>query len=232
MPSRFRKVGDTSRYDQLVEYMRSSEVPVIDLRPALLNHKHQAYVLYDKTGTHWNAFGASIAQQTIAEAFMKKFPEVVPKVYTIEQFTLKSDAADRGIARMMNLLPKFNPPSPVLISTPPACQREKLDPTTHHRTNNHSLFSTICSQTSSNLNALVFRDSFFIALQPYFSHYFSTVTYTEEQAYFLSLEQFIEDFHYDIVVEERVERRLKLIPKASPAPESYFHQIFLTRNVQ
>jgi len=60
--------------------------------------------------------------------------------------------------------------------------------------------------------ALIFRDSFFSALQPYISQYFLKRLYVWMWPDFSRLEQYLEYDDFDIVIEERAERSLKTIP--------------------
>ncbi len=59
--------------------------------------------------------------------------------------------------------------------------------------------------------ALIFRDSFFIALQPYISQYFAKTVYVWEWPDIKLLEKYLQYNHSDIVIESRVERHLKFI---------------------
>lgn len=65
MPDHIRKASDRSRMDQLLDYMKKhSDVPMLDLRPALLESKKQKRC-YHKTDSHWNEFGAYWAYREI-----------------------------------------------------------------------------------------------------------------------------------------------------------------------
>jgi hypothetical protein len=67
------------------------------------------------------------------------------------------------------------------------------------------------------LSALIFRDSFFNILKPYFSRQFRQTTYTWGKLDFSTLKDLLEKHKPDIVIEEIVERKMPYIP--APIPE-------------
>jgi hypothetical protein len=61
LPDSLRPFYRDSRLDQLVDYLeKHSTIPVLDLRKALLAAKKES-VIYYKTDSHWNEYGACIA---------------------------------------------------------------------------------------------------------------------------------------------------------------------------
>jgi alginate O-acetyltransferase complex protein AlgJ len=99
-PARIRKVGKYSRLDQLLEYMKDSKVPIIDLRPPLLQAKNKELVYY-KTDTHWNDFGVAVAQYTILQYFTKFNFAFHPIKFDVADFGLVQYSGD--LAQMLNL---------------------------------------------------------------------------------------------------------------------------------
>ncbi|MDH4319023.1 MAG: hypothetical protein OEV64_11570 [Desulfobulbaceae bacterium] len=224
MPSRFIKVRAISRQDQLLEHLKSSEVPVVDLRPALQEKKRLAQ-LYFKTDTHWNAIGASIAQFTIAQHLHFYFPDIKPINYAFEDFIWKKRKGG-DLAEMMNLKNALTEINPVLREKIPISKSWDIDPKPYGIKNKlMPLFATTCKEAPKR-RALVFRDSFFISLQPYMSRYFSYSTYSWSIIDFNTLEKFIQDFPCDIVIEEYVERNLYYL-RSLPDKESSFHKAYL-----
>jgi hypothetical protein len=67
MPQRLNRVGEESRLDQLVAYLKTyhSPVEIVDLRKPLLAALPQGVRLFQKTDTHWNDRGAWIGYQAI-----------------------------------------------------------------------------------------------------------------------------------------------------------------------
>ena len=76
LPASITRVGDRSRLDQLMAYLREhSSVTVVDVRPALLEAKARERV-YQKTDTHWNERGAFAAYQALFRPISLWFPGV------------------------------------------------------------------------------------------------------------------------------------------------------------
>jgi alginate O-acetyltransferase complex protein AlgJ len=76
MPPELRPVRNYTRLDQLLADLRQhSNVPIIDLRPALWRAKSEARV-YHKTDTHWNDAGALVASREILTRVRDWFPAV------------------------------------------------------------------------------------------------------------------------------------------------------------
>ena len=63
------------------------------------------------------------------------------------------------------------------------------------------------------LNAVIFRDSCFNVLEPYFNRKFKHVTYMVGKVNYPSLKKCIDLEKPDIVIEEWVERHLPFVPK-------------------
>lgn len=78
MPAEQTRVGAVTRLDQLLAWMEAhSDVPVIDLRPALLAAKRESFAgvsddtpLYYPLGTHWNGLGAWVAYRELMQQWL------------------------------------------------------------------------------------------------------------------------------------------------------------------
>jgi hypothetical protein len=68
---------------------------------------------------------------------------------------------------------------------------------------------------TQKLNAVIFRDSFFSALQPYFSRYFNRSTYIWEAMNYTSLVKYVEQEQPDIVIDEMIERGYPYVPDST-----------------
>ncbi len=199
LPDYISKINNQSTTDQFVEYMAEhTDLTVVDLISDLIKEKKN-HQLYYKTDTHWNHFGANIAQYKIMEEIEKLFPGQINP----ERIKLKMSTRNGGdLARLTGIGTqeyKEQNPLPVFNKT---CIPTKQPKNAKHR-EPHTM---ICK--NQKLNALIFRDSFFIALQPYFSRKFNRSTYVWQKANYKSLKKYIELDKPDIVIEEWVERRL------------------------
>jgi len=210
MPKHIRQVGKQTRLDQLIDYMKDSEVPVLDLRPALLQAKQQGQLFY-KTDTHWNDFGAAIAQYEIIRSMQKFYPNIDPVSYSIQDFVLK-EYKSGDIANMLNISYILKEMVPELRETLPICNKQILNEThiDPKKDPQKAAFITECRTNAPK--ALIFRDSFFINLQPYMSQYLAKTVYVWEWPDLTLLKKYMQYNQPDIVIEARVERHLKFIP--------------------
>ncbi len=205
IPKHIRQVGKQTRLDQLIEYMKDSEVSVLDLRPVLLAAKQKGQLFY-KTDTHWNDFGAAIAQHEIIRTIQKIYPNLTPINYAWQDFGL-IEYKSGDIANMLNISYFLKEMVPELRKPLPICHKQIVE--THPEDQMKATFFTDCRIDAPK--ALIFRDSFFIALQPYISQYFAKTVYVWEWPDIKLLEKYLQYNHPDIVIEARVERHLKFI---------------------
>ncbi len=155
-----------SRLDQLLAYLKSvPAVTVIDLRSALIADKAAAD-LYYRTDTHWNTRGAYAAYREIARVLEPHFPGLAVKSWA----SLYPRAVERqgmDIAKMIGMgagsrdigfeidhVPCAEP-HPLSIEIPKAL-RSRLTAPAHF---------TRCD-APGNINAVIFSDSFGLALVP------------------------------------------------------------------
>jgi alginate O-acetyltransferase complex protein AlgJ len=205
MPRHIRQVGKQTRLDQLIEYMKDSEVPVLDLRPVLLAAKQQGQLFY-KTDTHWNDFGAAIAQGEIIRTIQKNYPNLTPINYAWQDFGLR-EYKSGDIANMLNISYFLKEMVPELHKPLPTCQKQIVEK--HPEDQMKATFFTECRTDAPRV--LIFRDSFFIALQPYISQYFAKAVYVWEWPDLNLLKKYQQYNLPEIVIEARVERHLKFI---------------------
>jgi hypothetical protein len=202
LPDYISKVNEYSATDQLIGYLKQyTDVPVIDLRSKLINEKDK-YQLYYKTDTHWNHYAANIAQYEIMLEIEKLFPKQIQP----EMIDLKDGVRDGGdLANFMgvHIFKELNP-QPIFEQT---CTPKKYV----HDKKGHPKYTMICED--QKLNAIIFRDSFFSALQPYFSRKFKRSTYIWEKLNYSSLIKYIKLEKPNIIIEEWVERSLPYVPK-------------------
>jgi len=206
MPKHIRQVGKQTRLDQLVDYMKNSEVPVLDLRPALLRAKQQGQLLFYKTDTHWNDFGAAIAQYEILRAIQKFYPNLTPVNYSWQDFRL-TEYSSGDIANMLNISYFLREMVPELRKPLPICDKQIVEK--HPEDQMKATFFTDCRTNAPK--ALIFRDSFFIALQPYISQHFAKTLYIWEWPDLNLIKKYQQYNQANIVIEARVERHLKFV---------------------
>lgn len=207
LPEYVSKQNDKSSTDQLVEYLREhTDVEVVDLRQALLDEKKKHQV-YFKTDTHWNHYGANVAQFEIMKRVHSLFPEhIVPFLLNDNQFRiLSAEGGDLArFAKIENI--KEDKPQPVFET---GCKPVNENPNLKDR-DTHTM---VCE--SQKLNVVIFRDSFFTALQPYISRHFHRSTYIWKQLNYTLLTKYVEQESPDIVIDEVIERSFPYIPSSA-----------------
>ncbi len=207
LPEYISKQNKESAADQLIKYLRkNTDLTVVDVRKELLEEKKKHQV-YFKTDTHWNHFAANIVQFKIMKEIEMFFPnKILPELLFESDFTMieKNDGDLLGIAKVegiteMQPMPNFEK----------GCDLKKEMPVP----GDTRAYTVTCE--SENLNAVIFRDSFFIVMEPYFSRKFKRSTYLMERLNYSTLTNYVESEKPDIVIEEWVERDLPHVPDHS-----------------
>jgi hypothetical protein len=199
------RLPSPSRYDQLMNYMKSySNVPIVDLRPALLEAKKTAQV-YRKIDSHWNIVGSAAAQYEIASYLANFYPTLQPKQYRSGDF-LVEDHVGGDLSDMMNVVLQERIPL-LPLERFASCETQVVETAIPMRP---QIF-TECPH-EKGIDALIFRDSFFTALQPYISQYFHRATYIWTRPTLMELQKVVMARKPDVVLEERIERDLSEIP--------------------
>jgi hypothetical protein len=204
LPSYINKTNEYSATDQLVEHLKNStNVIVVDLRSSLIKEKEK-HQLYYKKDTHWNHFAANIAQYKIMKEVENLFPgRIQPELMKLRKGTRKNG----DLARLIGIRDfKDIDPKPIFKGT--------CNPGSHPKhVKGRETRTLVCND--QDLTAIVFRDSFFTALTPYFSRKFKRSTYIWGRLDYPTLEKYIELENPDVVIEQWVERLLPYIPRPS-----------------
>jgi alginate O-acetyltransferase complex protein AlgJ len=211
MPPGIRRLREESRSDQLAAYLAAhSTVIAVDLRPVLLQHKHDER-LYQRTDTHWNDRGAFVAYQQIIRALQPVYPELHPA--SRSEFEAR-EVRTRGLdlAGMMGLTSTLHEDDLILTSRHRRARTiEPLHPDPHGIEGR--LVTEIPGAALPRL--LVFRDSFGSALIPFLSEHFSRAVYLWQN--YLDFDVIAKE-RPDIVIQEWVGRRLTTLPPYDPGP--------------
>lgn len=77
LPDHVFRVGETTRLDQFLERIATTDVDVLDLRPGLLA-ANAVKPTYSKTDTHWSAWGSFTAYCLLQEKLSTMFPSIHP----------------------------------------------------------------------------------------------------------------------------------------------------------
>ncbi len=210
LPDYISKKNKYSAVEQLTSYLKThTDITIIDIKEALFKAK-KAQQLYYKTDTHWNYYGANIAQFEIMKVIEQKFPGKISAIlHPSNQFTIsKRSGGDLALfANITNL--SEDDPRPIFADN---CSKGDILTTK----NDVKPFSTTCS--NKQLNALIFRDSYFVALQPYFSRKFKKATFISERINIQSLKKYITIEKPNIVIDEIIERTHPYLPEKVDLP--------------
>lgn len=223
LPSWLTKISDKSRADQLNERANGgSNFHFIDLKQSLLQAKKWGR-LYHKTDTHWNELGAFAAYQNVMLALSdilqkeKKIKEPL-KILDLKDFKIVQKKIKGGdLAKMLAVeyfwheeyiaLEKIVPWTYKVASVSSdiyKTAREDIESSGGFTVLQPTDFETKNESASNQLRVLFFRDSFFTALQPYFSESFSHVILKWEV-----FDPKIALKHpVDVIIDETVERSL------------------------
>ncbi len=152
------KFSEESRLDQLVDYCNAhGELKIIDLRPALIKASEER-LTFHSTDTHWNDYGAFVGYTEILKVISKDFPELQPHPLSdFDQEIVKRE----GDLSVMNRLLNVQDDAVQLVLKDP------LEYDLVEKEENGMSFETYTLQNSDLPRAMVFRDSFFVALFPF-----------------------------------------------------------------
>ena len=186
---------------------------IVDLTEDLLQEKDSEY-LFHKSDTHWTPYGAYMGYLGIAQALEKRLPELVfKKDFSFSREKIRDcDPAGNRCGDLTQMLLDFEPfPEPFrVVDKYPICSQKKvlsLNLSNLAVAPDESLnVETTCPERTHT--AVVFHDSFFVSIQPYLSENFGRVVYLRKNFDQKNIEEILEIFKPDVVIEERVERRL------------------------
>lgn len=212
MPDYIVKQGDISSMDQLYDSLaRFTSVEFVDLRDPLIAGKKKAHLywqdnkeeaaLYYKKDSHWNGAGADIVQYEVAARLEKMFPGlIIPKRRPYDDYIMLRATGDISLIMGRDDKGAYGPTlftGKCSMATPEEFkQRQQV---------------TTCE--TGKLNALIFHDSFYtLPLKVFFADYFAKTTFLWESMSQGAILEQLKKGRIDVVIEERAERFLPIIP--------------------
>lgn len=216
-PSFIHKVNEKGRAEQLVEYLSAHGFDVIYPLQELLSAKKQGS-LYYRLDTHWNTYAAFIAYDKIMKNIIKGSNL---KQLNIKDFKVANEM-EGIISPSSPHLPCFKSNDLIKMANIPSntlaghymetlkldkCMPYKYQYIRFEGINGDKGVETINTQPLNKFSFMMFRDSFAVAMEPYFSETFAHSIYIWDQNFNMHLKE-IETFRPNIVVEEVVERLL------------------------
>ena len=204
LPEYINKINGTSAAEQLINHLKKyTKVNVVELREPLINKKADQQ-LYHKMDTHWTHHGANIAQFEIFKELQEIFPsEIKPALFEVEEAFKKGG----DLAGYMGIygLRKYDP-QPVFSNN---CTPTRIPIKASFR----DTFTDVCDD--KKITALIYRDSFYTKLTPYFSRQLNKTTYVFKKLNYHSIKKQISRVKPKLVIEEWVERHLPYVPRDS-----------------
>ncbi len=209
LPDAFKPVNPESRADQLVAYLRQhTDVPVVDMRETLLHSKKYGQ-LYHKTDTHWNSFGAYFGYRSMIKEIRQLLPEARPVKLSPKDFApVQQKGGD--LAESLNLGRNLQETALNPQKWQPECfnraVREQNLPTAADR--NRAWFTTTCKGKPYSI--LMFRDSYSLALMPYLTATFGSITYIPHSPVRrVNMQELARKHKPELVIEQRTTRWLR-----------------------
>ena len=200
------RAGPSRRLDQFFTYMRDhSDVPVLDLRPALAEAKAHGDI-YLHTDTHWNDRGAFAAYRNIMEKLGKMgLPVQALGADSFDETLEEKPGGDlvRLLGREGLMAEKSTPVLSPKPSLPEIAQRPYTGmPGKKRLPITEPVFS---ENPDASVKAVIFRDSFSGHLMKFFGYHFSRIVYIWQQNWDKPL---IERERPDVVMDVILERFL------------------------
>jgi hypothetical protein len=171
-------------------------------RDYILSKKTPQVPVYFETDTHWNMLGASYAYDLIFEKLKKDFPDTV-----FPDIEVKMEVSSDTIVNVVPGFTSYGKMTNVDI-------QPKEGWTSYYTYSYHTFDKIITNITNNDSDlpkAIIFRDSFFDALEPFTSTLFSYAEYSRE-AFNGNEKTHILNNKPDVIIWEVVERYLSRIP--------------------
>lgn len=221
MPSYLKPTAGPTRTDQLLAYLHAhTDVETIDLRNVLRTaiSKSPGRLLYRKTDSHWNDFGAYTAYTAISNKLRTWFPAM----HTLGSVQIATHDDCGDLCRIAGLEQWLHEDCPSVVSDGEVKHWAECKGYTpvHNAMQEELRRVTLTEVDDSALpRAVILHDSFMLNLQPFMSNDFRRSL--NLWCYGFPTETILSE-KPDIVIEEQVERQLI---NCMPHPTAEFTQI-------
>jgi len=208
LPAGLAPVRSESRVDQLLAQLQAqTRVPVLDLR-GVLQASRERLRPYHMTDTHWNDYGAYVAYREIMHKLEGRIPGI-PIVTLKDADFIRREAPGGDLAQNLEMaesLPEIyiEPRQPVIR----CANSPELGPRPSEKARHENDFTTTCE--TGRYRALIFRDSYALALMPYLSESFAYIHYVRHSPVRLrDMQRLVDEYKPDVVIEQRASRWLR-----------------------
>jgi alginate O-acetyltransferase complex protein AlgJ len=223
LPEYIRELAGITRLDQFSAYLRKQEHfdAYTDLEFALSAYQliNPQEILYYKTDTHWNSLGAFIAYRQIMQRLSDRFPELHAAL-DMRNMRRENRDEDADLAIMLGKAGSLTEPTYDLVPDAP-CGRGQFTPVMSAdewsaQGNDLESLPIETGCPDKNLTALVIHDSFGVYIRPFLSESFNRVVFVRVFGA-LDMSVLLRQNKFDIYIDLRVERHLRLLEELEPA---------------
>ncbi|MCI7223515.1 MULTISPECIES: alginate O-acetyltransferase AlgX-related protein [Fusobacterium] len=209
-PNFIKKVNTIGRVEQLKESFNRNELEIIyPLERLLLEKTKSEDLLYYKTDTHWNSYGAFIGYEELLKVIKRDFvdiEEIKEKDLNISYKPYLNGDLGKMLSLNFNQYKKDNYKNIVIKNQ----EFEYIK--------NNPRGEGILTKSNKKYKVLILRDSFMTDMHPYISQTFGEVNYIWTHD-FNSFQKLIEEYNPDIIIQEIVERYIFSLKKNQPKLE-------------
>ncbi|RLD45731.1 MAG: hypothetical protein DRI89_00090 [Bacteroidetes bacterium] len=158
----FDKPDQPTTYDMLSEALALTQIPFVDSREALISGKSKQ--LYYKEDTHWNGHGAWIAYLQLMDSIGQDFPFISGLSHR-EVFFDSVFNGSGDLAKFLNRRSPFPKISAYPVVSNAKIMKKQLKVPAGYNTSSPNNYEYRFRNRKGELKVLVFRDSYFTALQ-------------------------------------------------------------------
>jgi alginate O-acetyltransferase complex protein AlgJ len=201
-----------TKVQQLAAYLKAhSTVEMLDLSQALKEAK-KIRVAYQKTDTHWNAFGGFMAYRAVVEALARQIPGLKP--VPVDALGWEPVVTGKGgdLARIMGVADtqwETEAVKPVVLK-PLAELQHVYDPVRLPQSGMKETWPFFTLNTNASGKAILVRDSFAGSWYPYLGQHFREVIYlwkySNDYPHYEWNRPLVEREKPDVVIDEMLER--------------------------
>jgi hypothetical protein len=216
LPQAYEKTAGPSYLDQTLAYLRQhTSLDILDLKPAVLEAK-QHHVVFYRTDTHWNAYGAYAGYLATVARLEKIFPGIAAQ--TMRNYHVKTTTFSGDQAKLLGVDGSMKED---FIQYFPDIQRSDFV-FDYHSDPHYSKPAWASSRPDPGLpKAVILHDSYYVEQFLYFPDHFRHGVYAwiepapagEFRFFDKAL---IESERPDIVIEEYAERYFRPAPPPEP----------------
>jgi len=169
IPSRFNKIREETKLDQMVKALADAGIDVVDLRPSLLEARTKGLSYY-RTDSHWTPFGAFHAYRQLTQRLARHFPGMAPM--ELSAFTVSEKPGLLGGLSYMIAMGDLYPENVIVME--PKGKRNSAEVHGKEAGLNHFQPLAVYENTDKSLpRAFFFRDSFAHEMIPFLGEHFS-----------------------------------------------------------